>query len=118
MELQLNIGDSIMVKDGVKDPDFEYLKIEGWQGRVVEILEPDESEEGEEGEYLIAIEWDSITLKHSPRRYFRECFNEGFDCFHMTLSVNDVILVEPRDAQKQVVEIQEEISEWLGEEED
>jgi len=34
--LNLKIGDSAVVKSGVKDPDLG-IDIEGWQGRVIEV---------------------------------------------------------------------------------
>jgi len=35
---KFNIGDSVIVKANVKDPDYD-IKIEGWQGRVTEIID-------------------------------------------------------------------------------
>ncbi|NQE53216.1 hypothetical protein C5S29_06450 [ANME-1 cluster archaeon GoMg3.2] len=54
----LKIGDSVKVKEGMPCPDFEDLCIGGWQGRVSEIGEDDDSND------FICIRWDSITLKN------------------------------------------------------
>ena len=35
--MNLKIGDSIIVKEGIKEPDSEEFEIGGWQGRVIEI---------------------------------------------------------------------------------
>lgn len=35
----IKIGDSVVVKDGVKCPDMESLSLAGWQGRVSDIFD-------------------------------------------------------------------------------
>lgn len=35
--MNIKIGDSVIVKQGIKEPDLEEFEIGGWQGRVVEI---------------------------------------------------------------------------------
>jgi hypothetical protein len=50
------IGDSVVVKSGVKDPDLG-IDIAGWQGRIAEIEKKDSS---------VGIAWDSMTLKNMP----------------------------------------------------
>ena len=35
--MNLKIGDSVVVKGGVKEPELEEFEIGGWQGSVVEI---------------------------------------------------------------------------------
>lgn len=51
--MKLKPGDSIMVKKGVKEPDFEKFEFGGWQGRVTEI---DSSSNPDH--ILVTIEWD------------------------------------------------------------
>jgi Putative ATP-dependent DNA helicase recG C-terminal len=58
--LNLKIGDSVVVKFGVKDPDLS-LAIEGWQGRIVEIEKKDSS---------VGIAWDSITAENIVQEQF------------------------------------------------
>ncbi len=50
------IGESVVVKAGVTDPDTGR-DIGGWQGRISAIL--DEAE-------ILTIQWDSLTLKSMP----------------------------------------------------
>ena len=50
------IGESVVVKPGVTDPDTGRA-IGGWQGRISAIL--DEAE-------ILTIQWDSLTLKSMP----------------------------------------------------
>ena len=54
----LKIGNSVKVKEGMQCPDLADLCIGGWQGRVSEIGE------GDDGNGIICIRWDSITLKN------------------------------------------------------
>lgn len=35
--MNFKIGDSVIVKKGVNDPDFNDFPIGGWQGRVIHI---------------------------------------------------------------------------------
>ena len=37
MKPNIKIGDSVIVRHGVKETDFEEFEINGWQGRVLEI---------------------------------------------------------------------------------
>ncbi len=55
MKLNYKIGDSVVVRPGVKEPDLEMFTIGGWQGRVLEI-DADSDKEN----ILITIEWDSL----------------------------------------------------------
>ena len=51
-------GESIRVKQGISDPDYPSIDINGWQGRIVEF--DGEDEDGE----LYIIAWDSISLRN------------------------------------------------------
>ena len=53
---QFSIGDSVMVKKGVIDPDYSD-HIRGWQGRIYEI-------DDNASKSLVCFEWDSITIKY------------------------------------------------------
>lgn len=55
--MNIKKGDSVIVKEGVKDPDTDEFEIGGWQGRVIEI-----DNLSEKNNALITIEWDSITF--------------------------------------------------------
>jgi hypothetical protein len=53
---QFDIGDSVVVKNGVKDPDSD-ASIAGWQGRISDI---------DPYNMLIYIQWDCVTLQGIP----------------------------------------------------
>ena len=53
---QFHIGDSVVVKNGVKDPDFG-TSIAGWQGRISEV---------DLHNNLICIQWVNVTLQGIP----------------------------------------------------
>ncbi|MCB8977189.1 MAG: hypothetical protein H6657_07160 [Ardenticatenaceae bacterium] len=64
---QFKVGDSVRVKSGVKDPDFQ-VAIGGWQGRIL-TLAPEEN--------LADVTWDSLTLAQMPKELLDLCFREG-----------------------------------------
>ena len=47
--MKFNVGDSIVVKNGIQDPDLN-ADIGGWQGRISEIQDNN----------IACIDWDSI----------------------------------------------------------
>jgi hypothetical protein len=109
----LKEGDSVLVKPGMKDPDTD-TNISGWQGRISDISEDD-------GETIVSILWDSVTLKKMPRSMIEYCEDEGLDWREMRLGVSDVKSASPRDAEEDVEEAIEEIESqtawlFLGEE--
>ena len=59
-EEDFKIGDSVFVRKGVIDPDYD-IDISGWQGRITRINR------------FIEIQWDSITLKNMPLELLLEC---------------------------------------------
>jgi len=89
---KFSIGDSVIVKANVKDPDYN-IKIEGWQGRVTEIFEKGN---------LISIKWDSITLENMPASLIDECEEEGFAWSETYLNPTELELAEPRDTENDV----------------
>ena len=86
--MRFSIGDSVVVKSGVIDPDFKN-DISGWQGRIEEI---DDAK-------WISIRWDSKTLKHMPLELIIHCENENFDWELMTLSIKDIQSGTERDSK-------------------
>ncbi len=98
-EFDFKVGDSVIVKQGVLDPDFG-TDIGGWQGRIVTI---------ERQSNLIGIEWDSITLKNIPSSVIDQCELENLDWAQMYLSSTDVELTQPRDTEEDVAAIIEQI---------
>src|SRR6266540_711710 len=109
----LKIGDSVVVKPGVKDPDTGG-DISGWQGRVSDFDEY-------EGEPTVMIVWDSVTLKNMPLSVVEFSEEKGLDWRVMGLSVNDVDLTSARDTEKDVEKALAEIDQhmrWLGPDEE
>lgn len=109
-EENLHEGGAVRVKEGVRCPEYERLSLAGWQGRIVS------SEEGEDGEPLVGIGWDSATLAAMPAHYIRNSEKEGWDCTEMYLAADEVYAVEPRDSEKEAERAAREIEQrafWL-----
>jgi hypothetical protein len=91
----LKIGDSVVVKPGVKDPDFGG-DIGGWQGRVMEIRAD------EQGIPMLDLQWDSLTLGQIPPSAIQHCEEEGLDWSTMGLYAHEVEPAQPRDKPRDV----------------
>lgn len=106
-----NVGDSVVVKPGIMDPDFG-VEIGGWQGRVSEGL----CIEG-----MVLIRWDSVTLQNMPDSMIERCEEQGLDWTEMVLEARDVELTNPRDTEEDVARTIKRLSKkhtwsFLGEE--
>jgi hypothetical protein len=109
----LEVGACIVVKPGVKDPDYG-IDIGGWQGRITEI------KSYKPGKTTIMFQWDSLSLKSMPAFAIRRSEEDGLDWTTMGLYPEDVEKAEPRDTQADVDETIEELSaehswDYLGE---
>jgi hypothetical protein len=109
--INIEIGDSVIVKPNIQDPDFG-LDIGGWQGRVSDVLE--------EGE-VVCIEWDSLTLKDLPDSMIAGCEEDGLSWNEMYLPTTEVELTTARDTEKDVNQVTSQLEgqhKWdhLGEE--
>ncbi|MBW4457087.1 MAG: hypothetical protein KME55_32950 [Nostoc indistinguendum CM1-VF10] len=103
-KIKLKIGNSVIVKSSVLDPDLG-TDISGWQGRISEIdLENN----------LICIDWDSITLKSIPEEVISGFEEEGLDWKQIYLQPTDVELTQPKDTKKDVAAIIDEIEAKLS----
>lgn len=116
MNLNLTIGDSVVVRQGVKEPDLEKFEISGWQGRVLEI-----DTYSDKDNVLITIEWDSLTLIQIPSDYIEQSEIDGFDWSRMILYDSDLEKSIPRDKKEDVKKTKDKLSDkyfWasLGEE--
>lgn len=114
--MSLKIGDSVIVKPGIKEPDSEEFEISGWQGRVIEI-----DNESDKANTIIAIEWDSFTLKQIPSEFIHQSEIDGLDWQTMYLFETDLNKTDPRDRKRDVKKTQDLFSNkyrWssLGEE--
>jgi hypothetical protein len=115
--MNIKKGDSVIVNEGVKDPDSDEFEIGGWQGRVVNI-----DNISEKNNTLITVEWDSVTLKQMDiTDFIAQSEKDGLGWDTMTLDNTELEKSKPRDTKKNVIEIQEELSNkyhwaWLGDE--
>lgn len=100
------IGDSVIVKEGIKKPDSEDFELGGWQGRIVEI----DSESNDDIFILITIEWDSLTLTQLPEKYIQQSEIEGLDWGTMTLYASDLDKTVMRDNKDKVKKMQDFLS--------
>ncbi len=102
-ELDIDIGDSIVVKPGVLDPDTGQ-EMGGWQGRITDISPNDEQES-----VIVSIEWDSLTLNNMPVWVIEQCEKEGLDWAVMNLDIREIERSTPRDKPEDVVKAKKQI---------
>jgi hypothetical protein len=99
----MKIGDSVRVKKGILDPDFNQFDMSGWQGRIKDIVPNNETN-------LIEIAWDSITLKQMPKEFIENSIEDDSAYSIMFLGKEDVELTKPRDkeidAEKQLEKLE------------
>ncbi len=103
--MKFKIGDSVIVKQGVKEPDFEEFEIGGWKGRVVEIDAKTNKEN-----FLITIEWDSLTLKQIPSDYIEQSEMDGCDWSSIILYESDLEISTPSDKKDDVEKTKDKLS--------
>ena len=104
MMMRLDIGDSVVVKSGVIDPDLDN-DIGGWQGRVLETDDGDS----------VFIRWDSITLQEMGLDIAIQCENNNLDREVMTLDMADVQKDAMRDTEKDVARVARQLrNEMIG----
>ena len=100
--MNFKIGDSVIVKEGVNDPDFNGFSIGGWQGRVTHISD-------DEANPLIEIEWDSLTLKQIPQEFIIDTLDCWSDFTSMSLDIDEIELTTPRDSETDAENIRNEL---------
>jgi len=100
-------GDSVKVKKGVMSPDYEDLKIEGWQGRITE-LDND----------TVTIELDSISLDCLSKEYIIDSIVEDVDYRYICLEIDEIEIVKPRDNQNDTLIKQKEIDAKFSQDEE
>ncbi len=107
---KIKIGDSVKVKKGFKDPDFNKYDMTDWQGRVQSIDKGNNT-----GELLFLIQWDIITLKLLPDEFVTNTLLEGCDFSKMYLFETNVLKTVERDRifdVQQTKEIIEDAHSW------
>jgi len=100
--MTFKIGDSVIVKAGTSDPDFDDFSIEGWQGRIIKIT-------GKKSHPLVEIEWDSITLKQMPEESILRSLDDGCDFTSMILAGNEVELASHRDSETDAQKMRDQL---------
>ena len=105
MKLNFKIGNSVVVRQGVKEPDLDDFDISGWQGRVVDI-----DTKSDKVNILITIEWDSLTLRQIPTNYIQQSERDGLDWQKMTLYESDLEKTKPKDKKGSVKQTQDKLS--------
>ena len=101
--MTLQVGNSIIVKSGILDPDFR-IDISGWQGRIEEV--DDET---------VFIRWDSITLGEMRLDLIIRCENEDLDWEVMTLDKAEIEVSTARDPETDVARIASQLKvEMMG----
>jgi len=93
--MALKVGDSVVVKEGVEDPDTGG-SIGGYQGRIIDIGED------ANGHTYVSVQWDSITLKSIPLSSIEQMEEEGLDWATFYLGIEEVEPGTERDTQVQV----------------
>lgn len=109
--MNFKVGDSIIVKPGVQDPDLG-IGLGGWQGRISEVFKDDN---------LVCIDWDSLTLKGMSDAIIAQCEEDGLEWRQMYLQPTDIELAAARDTEADVAQLSSQIQsrhawEHLGEE--
>jgi len=107
MTMKIKPGDSVKVKDGVKDPDSEDIELSSWQGRIIEIDEVADHN----GNIRITIEWDSLTLTQMPAEFIQQSEIDGLDWKTMVLYESDLNKADARDRKFDVKKTQGLLSE-------
>ena len=95
---EIHVGDSVVVKPGVTDPDMGD-DLGGWQGRVVGIEDADEPDDPH---LMVDIAWDSQTLQSMSAEEITSCELEGLDWKVLRLRLDEVVLTTPRDTPADV----------------
>ena len=75
------IGQSVIVKNGVPDPDYD-TEIGGWKGTIYNIENADDP--------LIDIEWDYETQEKIPKSQIKACEKNDLDYTKIRLFASDV----------------------------
>ena len=112
-DINISVGDAVMVKRDVYDPDIDdwnaddewwgRVSLEGWVGIVTEIY-------GNESPITVMLEWDCLTMDRAPHRWYAFCEEHTeYEFGYMRLTVDDVIPAEPRDSAEERLALRQKI---------
>ncbi|HET7087498.1 MAG TPA: hypothetical protein VFL17_02495 [Anaerolineae bacterium] len=90
----INIGESVVIKPNVQDPDLG-LDMGGWQGRITGMDLYHTS---------VCVHWDSLTLHKMPETLIKEREAKGLGWDEMELDFAEVERTEARDTPRDVAE--------------
>ena len=96
--------DPIVVKSGTLSQDLA-IDFSGWHGRTSSILL------SEEGDPLIHVAWDSLSLRSMSPAVMEKMVKEGFDWTGALLRLHEIEHAEPRDSWDDVRDAIESIEE-------
>jgi hypothetical protein len=105
-EDKIKVGDSVVVKPGVKDPEYGH-DIGGWRGRIREV----------DGD-MVMFAWDSVTLRGMGMELIARSDDDGFDWLLMTLGRDEVEKCQPRDSEADVALAAKELADGIEDYED
>jgi len=95
----MEVGNSVRVMDGIMSPDFDNLKIGGWEGRIVDFKKS-----------TLTIELDSFTLSRLSESYLIDCFADEREFSLIYLDPSEVELTVPRDTRRATAKKQQDIN--------
>jgi len=103
----LKIGDNVKVKKGTDDGYIGKYDISGYEGRIFDIYQT-------LGDWLVEVEFDSITISQLPGSYIKDYIREEIDYAIKDFQPNELELSEPRDTIADVKAAREEIRKKYG----
>lgn len=89
-EFHYKVGHSVVVKKGVRDPDYD-IEIGGWKGKIYDIENADDP--------LLSIEWDYETQSKMPIPIIKACEKDNLDYTKMSLLASEVEPEMPAEKQ-------------------
>jgi len=95
-------GDSVRVKIGASDKEIVKYKLAGMQGRIF-------TKGRYGGKFVYTVEWDSISLKKLPKKYFGVYDNAEGHCLYHHFHYSELELCQPRDFADDVDKAQKNI---------
>ena len=104
-----NVGDSVRIKDGVKDSCSEHYDIGGWQGRITNIYKNVCFLCGNNKQYY-EVNYDSITLRQMTPEYINLLIEDGYDFACDEFEKKEFTVVEPRDTLEETEKARKELN--------
>ena len=87
--MNYKVGDSVKIKQGVKDAEYGKWDLSGWQGWIVKEPTPDDP--------VFELIWDTKTLKNMPNEFIIEGNVDEVDWVHYVTKIDEIETATPRD---------------------